>query len=202
MQVRRQKDGILSVREFKQIAGRAGRKGFDERGWVVAQAPAHVVEEPAPAGQGRRRQEGAHAEAPAEGVRALRQRHFRSLGRGHARGRWSRAFAVSHGLLLTLLQGEQGDPRRGGGYRKLLEVIASCHDSDVMKRPPPPNRRRLLPDLRRAGLVNLVVDEKARCPQAVASSELQHDFSLHHTLSLYLVGHPAIARSGGRDLRL
>jgi len=39
-----QKDGVLSVREFKQIAGRAGRKGFDERGWVVAQAPAHVVE--------------------------------------------------------------------------------------------------------------------------------------------------------------
>ena len=39
-----QKDGILGVREFKQIAGRAGRKGFDERGWVVAQAPAHIVE--------------------------------------------------------------------------------------------------------------------------------------------------------------
>jgi superfamily II RNA helicase len=39
-----QKDGILGVREFKQIAGRAGRKGFDDRGWVVAQAPAHIVE--------------------------------------------------------------------------------------------------------------------------------------------------------------
>ena len=32
------KDVLLSVREFKQIAGRAGRKGFDDRGWVVAQA--------------------------------------------------------------------------------------------------------------------------------------------------------------------
>jgi len=39
-----QKTGILSARDFHQIAGRAGRKGFDDRGWVVAQAPEHVVE--------------------------------------------------------------------------------------------------------------------------------------------------------------
>ncbi|WP_413334998.1 DEAD/DEAH box helicase [Brevibacterium sp. GP-SGM9] len=34
----------LSVREFQQLAGRAGRAGFDTRGYVVAQAPEHVVE--------------------------------------------------------------------------------------------------------------------------------------------------------------
>ena len=39
-----EKTGILGVREFQQIAGRAGRKGFDDRGYVVAQAPAHVIE--------------------------------------------------------------------------------------------------------------------------------------------------------------
>src|SRR5881397_4011935 len=38
------KTAHLSDREFHQIAGRAGRKGFDDRGWVVAQAPEHVVE--------------------------------------------------------------------------------------------------------------------------------------------------------------
>ena len=38
------KVGALSVREFQQIAGRAGRKGFDERGSVVCQAPEHVIE--------------------------------------------------------------------------------------------------------------------------------------------------------------
>jgi superfamily II RNA helicase len=35
---------LLSAREFHQIAGRAGRAGFDERGFVVVQAPEHVVE--------------------------------------------------------------------------------------------------------------------------------------------------------------
>ncbi len=38
------KVNLLSVRDFKQIAGRAGRKGFDDRGFVVAQAPEHVIE--------------------------------------------------------------------------------------------------------------------------------------------------------------
>ena len=39
-----EKTAILGVRDFQQIAGRAGRKGFDDRGCVVAQAPEHVVE--------------------------------------------------------------------------------------------------------------------------------------------------------------
>jgi superfamily II RNA helicase len=39
-----EKTALLTVRDFRQIAGRAGRKGFDERGYVVAQAPEHVIE--------------------------------------------------------------------------------------------------------------------------------------------------------------
>ncbi|MCX6119828.1 MAG: DUF3516 domain-containing protein, partial [Proteobacteria bacterium] len=39
-----QKTSILSVRDFHQISGRAGRKGFDDVGYVVVQAPEHVIE--------------------------------------------------------------------------------------------------------------------------------------------------------------
>ena len=35
---------ILRTREFLQIAGRAGRAGFDTVGYVVVQAPEHVIE--------------------------------------------------------------------------------------------------------------------------------------------------------------
>src|SRR5437763_693204 len=39
-----QKTGLLTARDFHQIGGRAGRKGFDDKGWVVVQAPVHVIE--------------------------------------------------------------------------------------------------------------------------------------------------------------
>jgi superfamily II RNA helicase len=35
---------VLKTREFLQIAGRAGRAGFDTAGFVVVQAPEHVIE--------------------------------------------------------------------------------------------------------------------------------------------------------------
>ncbi|MGN0063530.1 MAG: DEAD/DEAH box helicase [Nocardioides sp.] len=35
---------VLRTREFQQIAGRAGRAGFDTAGYVVVQAPEHVIE--------------------------------------------------------------------------------------------------------------------------------------------------------------
>ena len=35
---------VLTVRDFQQIAGRAGRRGFDIAGSVLVQAPEHVVE--------------------------------------------------------------------------------------------------------------------------------------------------------------
>ncbi|HNP16456.1 MAG TPA: DEAD/DEAH box helicase, partial [Terrimesophilobacter sp.] len=38
-----EKTTLLSVRDFKQIAGRAGRKGFDVAGSIVVQAPEHVI---------------------------------------------------------------------------------------------------------------------------------------------------------------
>ncbi len=39
-----QKQRVLRTREFLQIAGRAGRPGFDTAGYVVVQAPEHVIE--------------------------------------------------------------------------------------------------------------------------------------------------------------
>ena len=39
-----QRTAILTVRDFRQIAGRAGRRGFDEAGFVVARALEYVIE--------------------------------------------------------------------------------------------------------------------------------------------------------------
>ena len=51
---------LLHAREFHQIAGRAGRAGFDTAGRVVVQAPEHAVEnEPAPSSRRRATTRGA-----------------------------------------------------------------------------------------------------------------------------------------------
>jgi superfamily II RNA helicase len=184
-----QKDAILGVREFLQIAGRAGRKGFDEQGWVVAQAPAHVVEnkklQAKAASTGRK----VHAQKPPQkGYVHFDKGTFERLMGGTPEPLESR-FVVTHGLLLALLQGEASGLNfgRGGGYRRLLEVIAACHDSDVMKKRHRRTAAACFRTLRKAGLIELVVDERSRCPQPAPSPSLQHDFSLHHTLALYLV---------------
>ena len=38
------KTSLLTVRDFNQICGRAGRKGFDDEGFVYVQAPEHIIE--------------------------------------------------------------------------------------------------------------------------------------------------------------
>ena len=63
-----EKVGILRAREFHQIAGRAGRKGFDDRGRVVCQAPEHVIE------NRRLEQKSGGARKPAEEAAAARLR--------------------------------------------------------------------------------------------------------------------------------
>jgi superfamily II RNA helicase len=187
-----EKTAILTVRDFRQIAGRAGRKGFDERGYVVAQAPEHVIEN-----------QRADAKAAAAGKKAPPKRKppsqgfvpwsretFERLATRPAEPLQSR-FEVSHGALLQVLQRETEDGGApGSGYRALLELIDVCHEDARAKAR---HRRRaaaLFRALRRAGIVSLVrrssPDGRTRTGVALDPG-LQRNFSLHHTLSLYLV---------------
>jgi superfamily II RNA helicase len=86
---------ILAVRDFQQIAGRAGRKGFDDRGWVVAQAPEQVIEKKQAAAKGKK---GAKGGKGGGGQRASFQPSYRGPIKGPARAEvpgTARALAVS-----------------------------------------------------------------------------------------------------------
>ena len=79
---------LLKAREFHQIAGRAGRAGFDTAGYVVVQAPEHAIENARRAGQGGRRSEEARRvqskKAP-EGVVSWTEETFERLQERAAR---------------------------------------------------------------------------------------------------------------------
>jgi superfamily II RNA helicase len=179
-----EKTAILSARDFHQIAGRAGRKGFDERGYVVAQAPEHVIENKRLAEKAAAGKKVVKRQPPQKGYVPWDRATFERLREKEPEPLVSR-FDITFGLLVGLLQSETG--QRGGGYGRLVEMIARAHETPYGKT----KLRRLSAQrfrtLRRAGLVETRAVEGYRGRYLRPAPGLQKDFSLHHTLSLWLV---------------
>lgn len=167
--------GILTARDFKQIAGRAGRKGFDDRGTVVVQAPEHIIDNK------RAEQKFTTGESKKKPTKKQPEPGFVSWDRGtfdrlveKPPESLSSRFTVSHGVMMSLLQ-------HADGYRRLVELVKLSHESDVAKRKHLQRARVLFQALVGAGLV-VVAGHSVK-----VAAELQTDFSLNQALSLYLV---------------
>jgi hypothetical protein len=175
-----QKTAHLTAREFHQIAGRAGRKGFDDRGFVIVQAPEHVIEN-------RRLSE----KAARDGRRVVKRKPpehnfvnwdlqtFKRLIGSQPEQLVSR-FQVSHGMLLNVLS------RPEDGCRALQRIIRDCHEPPAAR----PALRRRAWQLFRALVARGVVEFVPRTAQGAkvrVNVELQDDFSMDQTLSLYLL---------------
>jgi len=179
---------LLKVRDFQQIAGRAGRKGFDDRGLVVAQAPEHVIAKRAAE---RRSQKGGKrggaAFKPRPGEVVWSEETFRRLIESPPETLRSR-FHVTHGMVLQLLQrdAEVDDPARRN-FASLREMIAACHDEEGAKRRHLARAAVLVRSLARAGILETKRDTVRDYRWVVVSADLQFDFSLYHALSLFLV---------------
>jgi len=191
-----EKTGILGVRDFQQIAGRAGRKGFDERGYVVAQAPEHVVENKRLATKAAQGKKVVMHKPPTKGYVHFDRGTFDRLVGGTPEPLESR-FEITHGVLLSCLQGgrdaEIGARKpRAAGYRRLLTIIGRSHGGPRQQREQRRRAAACFRTLRHAGIVNVVPYESVRGRAVEVSTDLQLDFSLHHTLSLFLVD--ALAR--------
>jgi len=106
-----QRNRQLQAREFHQIAGRAGRAGFDTAGTVVVQAPEHEVENArllAKAGDDERKRRKVVRKKPPDGfVSWSAATHNRLLAAAPEPLRSQ--FAVSPAMVLNVLA-RQGDP--------------------------------------------------------------------------------------------
>ncbi len=176
------KAAILSVRDFRQIAGRAGRKGYDDTGYVIAQAPEHAIEnkraEEKAAGDAKKQKKLVKQRAP-EGSIGWDARTFERL-RTAPPEELSSHFDVTHGMLLLVLS------RDADGCRALQRLIRDSHET--------PHRQRALRrrawQLFRALVERKIVDwipREASGRKLRVNVELQDDFSLHQALSLYLI---------------
>jgi len=169
---------LLSAREFHQIAGRAGRAGFDVRGSVVVQAPEHVVEnlrmEQRAAGDKAKLRKIVKRKPPEHGYVHWDRTTFDRLVGSEPEPLVSR-FHISHGMLLEVLS------REGGGCLAMARIVRDCHETENQKKRHARTGRELLKSLISAGIV-VFEDGLLR-----VHDDLQSDFSLHHALSLYLV---------------
>jgi superfamily II RNA helicase len=184
-----QKTRLLSVRDFHQTAGRAGRKGFDDQGWVVCQAPEHVIEnrrmERRAAGDAQKMKKLVRKKAPEKGYVHWDEKVYRELIAKSPEPLTSR-FRVEFGMVLNLLQRPRAAVDRHGGYGALIELIDACHETDTTKARLRREAKRLFRLLLDAKVMELKLKANGRSSFARVSRELQRDFSLHHSLSLFL----------------
>ena len=179
------KTRVLSVRDFRQISGRAGRKGFDKQGWVLAQAPEHVIEnQRLEAKSGKKK--FVRKQPPVRGYVPWDKATFDKLQAGEPEPLVSR-FEITHGMLLTVLHREIDPRERHGGYRRIVELIGNSYERAGSRSRHRRHAAQMLRELRNAGVVELVPDVRPGRPGLRVSDVLQADFSLHHTLSLYLL---------------
>lgn len=174
-----EKSGLLSVREFHQISGRAGRRGYDTRGTVVAQAPAHVIEnlrQKAKEDSGGKKKPKAN---PPPGFVMWTKDTFEKLIRSQPEQLQSR-FHVSHGMLLNVLS-------RPDGFKAMKKIIADSHGVPSGKKQLRKTAFELFRSLHERKIVEYAWSAESRYPGLRIPAGLQEDFSLNQTLALYLV---------------
>jgi len=174
--------GILSVRDFRQISGRAGRKGYDNHGYVVVQAPAHAIENAKLEASGKKKY--VKRKPPTRGYAHWDEETFERLLKDQPEELESR-FDVDHGMILQLLQRDPEETPAGHGYRALVQLIAACHEHDGAKSHLRRKARLIFQALRAAEIIELVPDEDRRGSKVRVHEAFLDGFALFHPLSLY-----------------
>lgn len=170
-----QKTGILSARDFHQIAGRAGRKGFDNVGWVVAQAPEHAIENLLLEAKGKK---FVKRRPPEKNFVNWDKTTFTRLISAPPE-RLTSQFQVSHGMLLNVLS------RTSDGCEAMRNLIAESHEPAKAKKAHTKRAWQLFKSLVHRKIIEFIpkTEQGAKVRVNVA---LQDDFSMNETLSLYV----------------
>jgi superfamily II RNA helicase len=175
-----QKTAILSARDFHQIAGRAGRKGFDDRGWVVAQAPEHVIENLKLAGKAARDgKKSVKRQPPDKNFANWDKATFTRLMAAPPERLASR-FQVTHGMLLNVLS------RAGDGCAAMQRLIRDSHESPKAKKAHTRRAWQLFRSLVERKIIEFIPRTEQGASLRV-NATLQDDFSMDHELSMYVL---------------
>ncbi len=175
------KTAILTARDFHQIAGRAGRKGFDNIGYVVAQAPEHVIENLKLEAKSRQTGKKFQKRKPPEhGYVPFDESTYKRLIDAQPEPLTS-SFHVDHGMLLNILS------RETDGCKAMRNLIKDCHESATSKKQLQHRSFQLFRSLVEKKIVEFVKPVAEGYSHLRVNLDLQDDFAMNQPLSLYLV---------------
>lgn len=176
---------ILAVRDFRQICGRAGRRGFDDVGFVVAQAPEYVIDNlkaDAKAASKGKKGKAQKKKPPEKGFVNWDEKTFTKLQTAPPEKLVS-SFQVRHGTLLNVLSRVDED-----GCAELRRLIEVSHETPVRKKALRKQAFALFRGLVEGEVLTIIPKEERKGVAKVRLNlELQDDFTMNQALGLYLL---------------
>ena len=162
----------LRAREFHQIAGRAGRAGFDTEGMVIAEAPEHEIENAklvAKAGNDPKKLRKLKRKKPPEGFVTWNKQTFERLCEAAPETLRPR-LSITHSMVLSMVE-------RGGDARaRVSELIAESLQTPEEKLALEARADEIFATLIDSGVV--VVTEVPPAADAPADAEPERNFAL------------------------
>lgn len=174
------RERVLKSREFHQIAGRAGRAGYDTIGTVVIQAPEHEIENHRlreKAGQDPKKLKKLRLKATRPGEVTWTKKTYERLTTAEPEQLTS-YFKVSNSMLLNVIA------RPGDGYQHMKHLLRTNHDTRTKQNKDILTAVELFKGLINAGIVEKVPDGPDATGRIYAlTEELQRDFALNQPLA-------------------
>jgi len=173
------KTRLLQAREFHQIAGRAGRAGFDTVGYVVVQAPEHVVENEkllAKAGDDPKKRRRVVRKKPPAGFVSWGKPTFDRLVAADPEPLQS-SFVVTHAMLLNVIG------RPGDAFAAMRHLLTDNHEDPAAQRRHIRRAFAIYRALLAGGVVERLAERDEQGRRWRLTVDLQDDFALNQPLS-------------------
>ena len=177
---------VLRTREFQQIAGRAGRAGYDTAGYVVVQAPEHVIDNErakkkaeaknAAPGANAKRKSKAQLKKPPEGTVVWTEQTYDKLVAGVPEQLTSR-MRVDNAMLINVATREED------AFAVMRRLLTDNHEDRRQQLRLSRRALRLARSLVRTGVLTRLdeLDEHGR--RYVLTVDLPADFALNQPLA-------------------
>ena len=172
---------LLKAREFHQIAGRAGRPGFDTSGYVVVQAPEHVIDNAravAKAGDDPKKLRRIQRKKPVDGAVSWTEETFERLRHAPPDALVSR-MRVNHAIILNVIN------QPADSLETMRALMEDNHEDERGRRRLSERTQSLTQELLASGVLERLPEPDQYGRTLQLAPALQDDFALNQPLASF-----------------